>query len=164
MTVLFALAHSLTAGIVTLVVPASEGREVEIKQNAYWLGNIMGRDEATGITAMLKGHGLNPGTDLLPVAPALHYAMGGVQTSARDYARWVAFLLSAWPPRDGPEQGPVRRSSVRELEGSIIKLLAYASLKHRDITVDRSPLAKALRVRSASRTILLTMSRPSEVR
>ena len=42
-------------------------------------------------------------------------AMGGVQTSARDYARWVAFLLSAWPARDGPEQGPVRRSTVREL-------------------------------------------------
>ena len=28
------------------------------------------------------------------------------------------------------------RSSVRELEGSIIKLLAFASLKHREITVD----------------------------
>src|SRR5207237_5940086 len=28
------------------------------------------------------------------------------------------------------------RSSVRELEGSIIKLLAYASLKHREITVE----------------------------
>jgi chromosomal replication initiator protein len=28
------------------------------------------------------------------------------------------------------------KSSVRELEGSIIKLLAYASLKHREITVD----------------------------
>src|SRR5882724_469788 len=28
------------------------------------------------------------------------------------------------------------RSSIRELEGSIIKLLAYASLKHREITVD----------------------------
>jgi len=28
------------------------------------------------------------------------------------------------------------RSSVRELEGSIIKLLAYASLKHQDISVD----------------------------
>jgi CubicO group peptidase (beta-lactamase class C family) len=42
-------------------------------------------------------------------------AMGGVQTSASDYARWAAFLLSAWPARDGPEQGPVRRSSVREL-------------------------------------------------
>jgi len=42
-------------------------------------------------------------------------AMGGVQTSARDYARWVAFLLAAWPPRDGPETGPVRRATVREL-------------------------------------------------
>ena len=42
-------------------------------------------------------------------------AMGGVQTSAREYARWVAFLLSAWPPRDGAETGPVRRSTVREL-------------------------------------------------
>ena len=28
------------------------------------------------------------------------------------------------------------RSSVRELEGSIIKLLAYASLKHRDVSVE----------------------------
>lgn len=42
-------------------------------------------------------------------------AMGGVQTSANDYAKWVAFLLSAWPPRDEAEAGPVRRSSVREI-------------------------------------------------
>lgn len=42
-------------------------------------------------------------------------AMGGVETSAADYARWVAFLLAAWPPRDDPEQGPVRRATVREL-------------------------------------------------
>ena len=42
-------------------------------------------------------------------------AMGGVHTSANDYARWVAFLLSAWPARDGPETGPVRRATVREL-------------------------------------------------
>jgi CubicO group peptidase (beta-lactamase class C family) len=42
-------------------------------------------------------------------------AMGGVQTSAVDYGRWVAFLLSAWPARDEPETGPVRRSTVREL-------------------------------------------------
>ena len=42
-------------------------------------------------------------------------AMGGVETTANDYARWVAFLLSAWPPRDGAEQGPVRRATVREL-------------------------------------------------
>lgn len=42
-------------------------------------------------------------------------AMGGVQTSAVDYAKWVAYLLSAWPPRDGTEAGPVRRATVREL-------------------------------------------------
>ena len=42
-------------------------------------------------------------------------AMGGIQTSATDYAKWVAYLLSAWPPRDGADAGPVRRSSVREL-------------------------------------------------
>jgi len=42
-------------------------------------------------------------------------AMGGIQTSANDYAKWIAYLLAAWPPRDGAESGPVRRASVREL-------------------------------------------------
>jgi chromosomal replication initiator protein len=44
------------------------------------------------------------------------------------------------------------KSSVRELEGSIIKLLAYASLKHRDISVDlaREALRDKLRGASAS--------------
>jgi hypothetical protein len=42
-------------------------------------------------------------------------AMGGVETSASDYARWVAFLLAGWPARDGADSGPVRRATVREL-------------------------------------------------
>lgn len=42
-------------------------------------------------------------------------AMGGVETTANDYARWVAFLLSAWPARDGPDTGPVKRATVREI-------------------------------------------------
>lgn len=42
-------------------------------------------------------------------------AMGGVHTTINDYARWVEFLLSAWPARDGAETGPVRRATVREL-------------------------------------------------
>ncbi len=42
-------------------------------------------------------------------------AMGGLQTSATDYAKYVAFLLSAWPARNGADTGPVRRASVREL-------------------------------------------------
>ena len=42
-------------------------------------------------------------------------AMGGVQTSANDYARWIAYLLSAWPARDGAQTGPVSRATVREM-------------------------------------------------
>jgi len=42
-------------------------------------------------------------------------AMGGLQTNANDYAKWVAFLLQAWPPRNGADNGPVKRASVREL-------------------------------------------------
>ncbi len=41
--------------------------------------------------------------------------MGGLQVSANDYARWVAFLLAAWPARDDPDNGPVKRSTVREI-------------------------------------------------
>jgi chromosomal replication initiator protein len=46
------------------------------------------------------------------------------------------------------------RSSVRELEGSIIKLLAYASLKHHDITVDlaREALRDKLRLTEGNPT------------
>ena len=43
-------------------------------------------------------------------------AMGGMLTSISDLGRYVAFMLDAWPPRDGPETGPVRRSSVREMQ------------------------------------------------
>jgi CubicO group peptidase (beta-lactamase class C family) len=42
-------------------------------------------------------------------------AMGGLATTAADYTRYLTFLLSAWPPRDDPESGPVRRASVREM-------------------------------------------------
>lgn len=46
-------------------------------------------------------------------------AMGGIETSANDYSKWVAFLLSAWPARDDPDTGPVKRATVREIvEGS----------------------------------------------
>lgn len=43
-------------------------------------------------------------------------SMGGLWTSANDLARYVAFLMSAFPPRDEGEQGPIRRSSAREMQ------------------------------------------------
>ncbi len=46
-------------------------------------------------------------------------AMGGLHTTVNDYAKWVSFLLSAWPARDAPDNGPVRRATIREmLQGS----------------------------------------------
>ncbi len=42
-------------------------------------------------------------------------AMGGLQTSAVDYAKWLGFLTAAWPPRDDADTGPVQRATVREL-------------------------------------------------
>ncbi|EGD57734.1 hypothetical beta-lactamase precursor (penicillin-binding protein) [Novosphingobium nitrogenifigens DSM 19370] len=42
-------------------------------------------------------------------------SMGGLEVSAEDYARWLAFLLSAWPPRDDADKGPVRRGTVRQI-------------------------------------------------
>jgi CubicO group peptidase (beta-lactamase class C family) len=41
---------------------------------------------------------------------------GGLFSSVRDLARYAAFQLSAWPPRDDADDGPLRRSSVREAQ------------------------------------------------
>jgi CubicO group peptidase (beta-lactamase class C family) len=43
-------------------------------------------------------------------------SMGGLWTNAHDLARYVAFLMSAFPPRDEPERGPIKRSSAREMQ------------------------------------------------
>ena len=42
-------------------------------------------------------------------------AMGGMQVSANDYAKWIAFLLAAWPARDDADTGPIKRATVREM-------------------------------------------------
>lgn len=55
--------------------------------------------------------------------------MGGLYTSGRDLARYVAFHMGAWPPRDDAEQGPVRRSSLREM---------HQGWRHASFVVDRS--------------------------
>lgn len=59
-------------------------------------------------------------------------AMGGIITSMEDYAKYVAFHLSAWPPSDGKETGPVKRSTLREMHhmwsvGQVQARFRYAS-------------------------------------
>lgn len=58
------------------------------------------------------------GEQLLPEETAFETsfeAAGGLYTSLRDYARFLSFNLAAYPPRDDPETGPVRRSTLREM-------------------------------------------------
>lgn len=44
------------------------------------------------------------------------FPAGGLFSSVRDMARYASFELSAWPPRDDGDTGPLRRSSVREAQ------------------------------------------------
>ena len=43
-------------------------------------------------------------------------SMGGMLTTLSDLGRYVGAFLAAWPPRDGPESGPIKRSSLREMQ------------------------------------------------
>jgi Beta-lactamase len=43
-------------------------------------------------------------------------AMGGMLTSIRDLSRYVGAYLDAFPARSGPDTGPIRRASLREMQ------------------------------------------------
>lgn len=45
-----------------------------------------------------------------------HGAMGGLITSINDFSKYMAVHQQVWPPHSGAETGPVRRSSVREMQ------------------------------------------------
>jgi CubicO group peptidase (beta-lactamase class C family) len=42
-------------------------------------------------------------------------AMGSVISSVNEFAKYISLHLSAWPPRNDEETGPLKRSSVREM-------------------------------------------------
>jgi CubicO group peptidase (beta-lactamase class C family) len=46
-------------------------------------------------------------------------AMGGLMTSADDLGRFVAMMLSAYPPRDDPERAPVARRTLRDMQSGL---------------------------------------------
>ncbi len=62
-----------------------------------------------------------------PVRPVAAWRLGasegagGIVSTVRDLARYVAFQLDAYPSRSAPEAGPVRRSSVREAHESALR-------------------------------------------
>ncbi|MCG6927790.1 MAG: beta-lactamase family protein [Acidobacteria bacterium] len=63
----------------------------------------------------------------IPLAHGTFGAMGGLYSSVPDLARYTSFLLSAWPPRDDPETGPIRRASAREMQQAQRLSVAAAS-------------------------------------
>lgn len=51
-----------------------------------------------------------------PLPDGAFGAMGGMLTSLRDLSTYVAWMMDAWPARDGAEVGPLRRASRREMQ------------------------------------------------
>jgi CubicO group peptidase (beta-lactamase class C family) len=78
--------------------------------STYDVGEIPAERRAIGYRwqddAWLEEPALGPGT---------FGAMGGLAVSANDYAKYVAWVLQAWPARDGPEHPVLKRSSIREI-------------------------------------------------
>jgi CubicO group peptidase (beta-lactamase class C family) len=80
--------------------------------NTYW--------EYTKIPAAQLAHGYRWLNNSWVEQPLLHDgsygAMGGMITTIEDFSKYVALHLSAWPPNDSKETGPVKRSSLREMQ------------------------------------------------
>lgn len=63
-----------------------------------------------------------------PILPNGAFAgMAGIFTTIPDFARYMSFLLDAFPPRDGADDGPVKRSTAREMQ----QLARYEELVER---------------------------------
>ncbi|WAS90927.1 serine hydrolase domain-containing protein [Nannocystis punicea] len=65
------------------------------------------------------GHGRLPGQEPRPRPhwrPGATDAAGGMYSSVEDLARYAAWLLASWPPRDDPDPGPLSRATLREAQ------------------------------------------------
>jgi CubicO group peptidase (beta-lactamase class C family) len=65
-----------------------------------------------------------------PVPPARLGAAdgaGGIYSTVRDMGRYAAFLLAAYPPRDGEDGGPIKRATIREAQNSGFPLEPHAA-------------------------------------
>jgi CubicO group peptidase (beta-lactamase class C family) len=63
---------------------------------------------------------------------------GGIVSSVRDLARYVAFQLAAYPPRNDAETGPIRRASVREAHSTGFASAAGVARRDGKLELDAS--------------------------
>lgn len=84
------------------------------------LGMTVTTLQAANVPPRLLAHGYRRQDGVFLEEPQLpdgsFGSMGGMLTSVSDLSKWVGFMLSAWPARDGPETGPLKRSSLREMQ------------------------------------------------
>ena len=98
-----------------------------------------------------RGYRKLPGGKYEEEKPLAHGAfgpMGGMLVSPDDLARYVGFLMDAFPPRDDVERGPVRRSSVREMQQfwTVDDLTASGATSLRPLSVTASGYGLGLRI------------------
>jgi CubicO group peptidase (beta-lactamase class C family) len=97
---------------------------------------------------------LNPDGTYLVEAPLPHGvfgSMGGLLTTAADLGRYLAFHLSAWPPRDDSDPGPVKRASVREMAHLWTPANLAARMANGALTASESGYGFGLRISSDCR-------------
>ena len=80
--------------------------------HTYW--------EYTKVPENLLAHGYRWLNGSWVEQPMLHDgaygAMGGMITTIEDFSKYISFQLAAWPSRSGVEEGPLKRSSCREMQ------------------------------------------------
>jgi CubicO group peptidase (beta-lactamase class C family) len=112
-------AFSLLGRVVTNAsgVPYEQYVHTEILSKLYMDGSTFRFDDVPAARRAV-GYRLKPDGTYAEEPPLPHGAfgaMGGLLTTATDLGKYVAFHLSAWPPRDDEDAGPVRRASLREM-------------------------------------------------
>ncbi|HET8622902.1 MAG TPA: FAD-binding protein, partial [Gemmatimonadales bacterium] len=88
-------------------------------------------EQFPGITQMLSRFGLDPSLDLLPVAPALHYAMGGVRTDLDGRTTRAGLWAVGEVARTGVH-GANRLASNSLLEGLVFADRVARALPHQN--------------------------------
>ena len=86
---------------------------------ALGLASTAFSDDALAAERVASGHHLVDGRwEVQPVErPGAFSAIGGLYSSVRDIAVWMAGFCDAWPPRDGPgAPHPLSRASRREMQ------------------------------------------------
>jgi len=113
---------NLAVALLGLVIQAASGRgyreymEEAILRPLGMNDSLWDPTQAATTEGSAEGYARREGA-FGPAAPwrmGASEAMGGLYSTLNDMARYVVFQLAAWPARDGPEEGPVRRASVRE--------------------------------------------------